>query len=201
MTGVWGTEYTGVASGPTGTQFVQWDQSSSDPMITMSQWVVNFKRLTGYTPNKLVLGALTMQALKNHPAILDRIKYTQKGIVTEDLIASLLGVEKILTSYATAATGPNIPDASAQDAAATYDFIAGSKSALLCYSPAAPSLLTPSAGYTFTWGGYLGGNSNGIRIKNFRMEPIASDRVEGEMTYDQRIVSPDMGVFLNTVVA
>jgi hypothetical protein len=62
-------------------------------------------------------------------------------------------------------------------------------------------LQTPTAGYTFTWSGYLAGNARGTRIKRFRMEHIAADRIEAEMTYDMKVVAPDMGVFLNTVVA
>ena len=38
-------------------------------------------------------------------------------------------------------------------------------------------------------------------MKNFRMEHIASDRIEAEMTYDMKVVAEDMGIFLNTVVA
>jgi hypothetical protein len=33
------------------------------------------------------------------------------------------------------------------------------------------------------------------------MEPIAADRIEGEMTYDQRIVAKDKGIFLANAVA
>jgi hypothetical protein len=72
---------------------------------------------------------------------------------------------------------------------------------LMRYAPSSPSLLTPSAGYTFVWSGYHGGNSEGIRMKNFRMEQIASDRLECEMTYDMKVVSPDMGMFFRTVIA
>jgi hypothetical protein len=61
--------------------------------------------------------------------------------------------------------------------------------------------MTPAGGYTFTWNGYLAGNSYGIRMKNFRMEPIAADRIEGEMTYDMRVVAKDMGIFLSNAVA
>ena len=81
-----------------------------------------------------------------------------------------------------------------------YDFIADPNGALLCYTPTTPSLMTPAAGYTFTWNGYLGGNSEGIRMKKFRMEHIGSDRIEGEMTYDQKVVCPDMGLFVNAAV-
>lgn len=200
-TGVWGTDYTGVASGPTGNQFLQWQLSTSDPISQMATLQINFIQQTGFKANTMVVGANVLKALKNHPGIIDRIKYTQKGIVDTDLLATLFDVERILVSYATVASGPNIPDMKAQDAAATYGFICDPNSVLLCYTPSSPSIMQPAAGYTFTWNGYLAGNSQGIRIKRFRQEAIASDRIEGEMTYDQRLISKDVGVFLASAVA
>jgi hypothetical protein len=61
--------------------------------------------------------------------------------------------------------------------------------------------MTPAAGYIFTWNGYLAGNAYGIRMSNFRMEHIRSDRIEGEMTYDMKVVSPDMGIYMASAVA
>lgn len=193
--GVWNTDLAG------GTDFGQWSDAGSDPIGDVAQYVVDFRRETGFAPNIMILGAEVMKSLKQHPDIIDRIKYTQRGIVTEDLIATLFGVEQLYTSYATVSTGPQIPDARTQDAAASYDFITNAKSALLLYAPSTPSLMTPSAGYTFTWSGYLGGNSQGIRVKRFRMENIASDRIEAECTYDMKVVCPDLGVYLSDVVA
>lgn len=193
--GVWDTNLTGT------TDFVKWSDAGSDPISDVADLVVQFRKLTGFKPNICVLGADVMKVLKQHPDIIDRIKYTQKGIVSEDLIATLFDVDELYTSYATLAAGPSIPDASDQDAAATYDFITNSKGVLFAYAPSGPSLLTPSAGYTFTWKGYLGGNSQGIKVKRFRMEHINSDRVEAEATYDMKVVSTDLGAFLKNAVA
>lgn len=193
--GVWAKDLVG------GTDFTKWSDAGSDPIGDVAEWILEFRRLTGFAPNKMVLGAEVMKALKQHPDIIDRIKYTQKGIVTEDLIATLFNIDQLFTSYATVATGPQIDDARQQDAAASFDFISNSKSVLMAYAPAGPSLMTPSAGYTFTWGGYLGGNSEGVKIKRFRMEMIASDRVEAEMTYDMKVVAKDLGSFAKDVVA
>lgn len=201
-TGVWGTDLAGVAATPGTNQFLQFDNASSDPIKLFSDLQTNFmQENAGRKANTLVLGAHVINALKNHPDILDRIKYTQKGIVTEDLIASLLGVDKVLVSYATKTGTERGIDAKAQDADATYEFIADSKSALLVHTPASPGLMTPAAGYTFTWSGYLGGNAQGTRIKRFRMEHIASDRIEGESTYDMKVVGSDLGVFMSAVVS
>ena len=194
-TGVWTTDKTG------GTDFVKWSDAGSDPISDVADLIVEFRRLTGFKPTGCVLGAEVMKALKQHPDIIDRIKYTQKGIVTEDLITTLFDVDELYTSYATAAEGQQFPDARVQDAAATYDFITNSKGVLFFYAPKGPSLMTPSAGYIFNWKGYLGGNAQGIKVKRFRMEHIASDRIEAEATYDMKVVAPDLGWFLDEAVA
>jgi hypothetical protein len=192
--GVWASNKVGT------TDFVKWSDANSDPISDLADAVLEFRKLTGFAPNIAVLGADVMKELKQHPDIIDRIKYTQRGIVTEDLIATLFDIDELYTSYATLATVPPMNSAREQDAAATYSFITNTKGVLLVYAPKSPSLLTPSAGYTFTWKGYLGGNAQGIRVKRFRLERIASDRVEAEATYDQKIVCPDMGLFLDQVV-
>ena len=199
-TGVWNRDRVGVAAAPTGLQFKQWDQAGSTPIEDVTSEIITFRQNTGYAPNVMVIGAFVLQALRNHAEILDRIKYTERGIVTEDLIASLFGVKKLLVTYATSTTTPEFQNPATTESNATYAFIGGGKAALLAYSPASPSLMEPAAGYIFTWKGYLGGNSKGTRIKTFRMENIASDRIEGEMTYDMKVVATDMATFWTTAV-
>jgi hypothetical protein len=41
----------------------------------------------------------------------------------------------------------------------------------------------------------------GTRMKQFRLEAIASDRIEGEMAFDMKIVSSILGVFFASIVA
>jgi hypothetical protein len=201
-TGVWGTEYTGIGSGsPTSSQFLQWDLAASDPLMNQTDWATDFRLQNGMDFSFMVVGADVWKALKNHPAILDRIKYTQKGIVTKDLVASFFDVPKLKVAYASQSLGPQINDAVLQDAAADKAWIIDAKSILLGYAPSSPSLLTPSAGYTFTWKGYQGGNKEGLSMSQFRMQHLKSDRIEGEMTYDMKVVSPDCGVFLSNVVS
>jgi hypothetical protein len=200
-TGVWASDQTGVASGVGAGEFLQWNDAASDPVVNFANWQTEFILQAGRKANTLVLGADVITQLKQHPDIIDRIKYTQKGVVTTDLLASLFDVEKVLVSYASYTDVPEQADGRSQDAAATYSFMSGRKSALLCYSPSSPSLMTPAAGYTFTWNGYAAGNSYGIRMKNFRMDHLEADRIEGAMTYDMKVVSSDMGMFLATAVA
>lgn len=179
---------------------VRWDRATSDPIKLISDLQVTGVLTTGHKYNTMVVGANVMNALKNHPEILDRIKYTQKGIVTEDLIATLFDVKKIYTSYATLSEGPDVNDARLGDELSEHKFVCDPNSVLLCNTVESPGLMTPTAGYTFTWNGYLAGNNHGIRMSRFRMEHIRSDRIEGEMTYDMKVVCPDMGLFISKVV-
>lgn len=200
-TGVWGLEYTGVASAPTAGQFTQWDQAGSDPLKDSTAWLIAFRLSVGRGVSFGVLGTDVWKALQNHAAILDRIKYTQKGVVTQDLVAEFLGIPKLYIAYSSQATGPKMNDAKAQDAAATYSFILNSKSMLIGYAPDRPSLLEPSAGYTFNWRGYGAGNGAGLSMSNFYDPKIKSDRIEGEAAYALKQVSRDCGIFYNNVVA
>lgn len=90
VTGVWGT-----STSLTGTS--QWsDYANSDPITAAMTAHQTVRRNTGATPNKLYIGASGWDDLREHPLLLEKFKYTQKGILTEDLIAPVLGVDEII---------------------------------------------------------------------------------------------------------
>jgi hypothetical protein len=191
-TGIWGLDYAGVGANPTGNQFLQFDVAGSDPTSVITQQRLTMQRATGYLPNTLVIGPSVLQILQNHAAILDRIKYTERGIVTQDLLQALFGVDRVIVTNA-------IQNIAPKGAPASMQFMSD-KSMLLCYSAPAPGLMSPSAGYIFSWTGLLGSGAYGTRIKKYRMEPIESDRVEGEMAFAMKVVSPQLGVFFPNAV-
>ena len=69
-----------------------------------------------------------------------------------------------------------------------------SQSGLLAYVNPTPSILQPTAGYTFSWNPYADA-AGGALIKSFYMDQLASDRVEAEMYWDQKAVSSSCGLF------
>jgi hypothetical protein len=198
VTGIWGQDTAGDASSPSwpaGTYF--WDDyTNGDPMIDIAKASTAMQKQTGFRPNVLVLGPEVYTALRNHPKVLDRIKYTQRGIVTTELLAALFDVDRIVVANAVKNTGTE----GQTQTAANYSFVFG-KSALLLYSNPTPSILTPSAGYTFTWTGLFGGLGMGMRINRFRLEWLKSDRVEGEMSYNMKVIAPELGWYFDSVVA
>jgi len=191
--GLWTYDYAGVASGPGANQFVKWSVSGSKPVKTVETWKNVIEESTGFTPNVLVLTPDVVVELKDNQDILSRIQYTQRGIITPEILASLFDVEKVLVPrgiYETAAKGATSAPAR----------IAGSGKALLCYATNSPSIDEPSAGYFFAWKGLFGASAFGGRIKKFRVEEKAADRVEAEMAFDAKQIAPDLGLFASAVV-
>lgn len=192
-TGLWATDLQGVAGAPGAGQFQQWDVAGSTPIEDVTNGIILVEESTGYTPNVLVLSPHVYNSLRNHADVLERIKYTQRGSVTRELLASLLDVEEVMVTRAVQNTADESEDA-------TLEFMAP-KHALLVYRAPSAGLQQVSAGYTFTWNGFLGSVGFGTRVRRFRMEELSSDRVEGEMAYDQKLVAPDLGLLFADAVS
>jgi hypothetical protein len=80
-----------------------------------------------------------------------------------------------------------------------HSYIAGDN-ALLAYVTPSAGIMTPSAGYTFSWNGLLGASALGSRISRFRLENIKSDRVELEAAWDQKLVAAELGYFFSNTI-
>lgn len=169
-----------------------WSSGTSDPEADIDLGKSTILLSTGYEPNTLVVSWQTHQALKKHPLIVDRYKHTSSNSITAQMIAAFLEIDRYIVSKASYNTAE-------EGAVAANAFVAG-KHALLCYIAPSPGLLTPSAGYTFVWSGFTGASAVGARIKNFRLERNASDRIEGEFAYDNKVVAADLGYFFENVV-
>lgn len=94
-----------LANFPTGSKVTlaaadKFTNTSSDPFPIFSNAVEAVRSRIGVRPNVAVFGAKAYAALKEHPAVLDRIKYSQKGIVTPELLRSLLDFEKLFVGDA-----------------------------------------------------------------------------------------------------
>lgn len=193
-TGVWADDVTGVSGAPSSGETKQWsDYTSSDPIDDIEEAKSEILGNTGLAPNTLVLGYEVFRQLKNHPDLVDRIKYTSSQTITEDMLARMFDIDRVLVARAVKATNN-------EGAAEAYGFAYG-KAALLAHVAPSPGLLTPSAGYTFSWTGVSGGIGSTIGVSSFRMESLKAERVEAEMAFDNKVISSDLGYFWNTIVA
>lgn len=193
--GIWGKDITGKAATPGDGETLQWHLATSDPVQTIKNEATKMQEATGYRPNTMVLSPYVKDALLEHPDIIDRIKYTQKGIASIDLLAQLFEVDNIYVAQA-------IYNKAVKGASESTQFIMG-KHALLCYAEKKPGLKKPSAGYIFAWTGLKGAGSFGNRVVRIPMPWLGMDteRIEGEMAFDMKKVAADLGTFFKDIVA
>ena len=191
-TSVWDNDKQG---GDGTNDFEEWnDFTNSDPIGDVTGWRRAVKKETGLKPNKLLIGGLVWDKIKDHPDILERIKYTREALnINPSLVARAFDLDDIVIAEAIEATNN-------EGATAAYDHMVG-KQGLLYYQPSRPTILQPAAGYIFAWTGYAGSNAYGIAVDSFYMRNIKSRRIEGEMAFDIKKVGADLGVYLYDVIA
>jgi hypothetical protein len=194
---IWTNEKNGVSGTPGAGESKHWNDAASTPIENVRAMKTAILQSTGFEPNKLVLGRAVYDALVDHPDIVDRVKYGQTNggpaQASRQVLASLFEIDEILVMNA-------IENTAKEGQTAAHSFIGG-KHALLCYATPAPGLMTPTAGYTFSWAGLMGSGNEGNRIRSFRMEQLQSDRVEIDMSFDLKLVAADLGGFFDGIVA
>lgn len=185
---VWGADVAG------GVDFTAWsDYGSSTPMADVTGYKDDIEAKIGREANTLVIGKPVYSKLKFHPDLVDTIKYTQRGMLSADLIQTLLELDKLLIGRAIYTTDPE----GTAEASVTYSRIWG-KAALLAYVPPNPGLMTPASMYTFVWQRV----ANAIQyFRRGRDDEREVDWIEGNTYFDQHIVGSRAGIYMGSVVA
>lgn len=194
--GVWANQLEGTTAGSGAKEFKKFTESAFDPVGFFDDLRADMKRVGRRTPNRLALGVEAFNALKNHPAVVERVKYTgttaNPARVTPQVLAELFGIEQVKvmeSTYNAAGIGQE----------ADMQFICDAKSALLCYATSTPQIDEPSAGYIFTWD--MLGNGSPVAFDQFEGESgTHSEFVEGLMSSDMKKTSDDLAVFLHDCV-
>ncbi len=186
--------FNGGTSPSTG-QNVNWSDAASNPITDIRSAIRGVHEKTGYRPNKMLIGRQGYDTLLDNDEILSRITggstTAQPAIVMRQLLAALFELDAIYVM-------DSVRNTAVKGAAESTSFIGGDN-ALIYYAPDAVGLEEPSAGVQFSWTGLLGNTEAGMRIKRFRMEAREADRIEGQMSFDMKVVAPEMGWLFVTV--
>jgi hypothetical protein len=201
--GVWGTDWDGVAGSPSTAQVRQWsDYTNSTPIVDVTSIMRTVQlKSGGFKPNVMVVGKEVRDVLVNHPTILARLNggatVTNTALVTDAKLAEIFGVEEFLVME-------TVKNTAAEGLTESNAFIGG-KAVAFYYRPRAAGLMIPSAGYTFTWDELENASGHGIAIKSYRGDYLAIDGIaevlEANLAYDHKVVSADLGAFIDTVIA
>jgi Phage major capsid protein E len=125
----------------------QWSDFSgtSDPINDIEIAKEAIRAATGKRPNTITMGAAVMAKLRQHPKIIDRIKYTGRDVATVELLAALFGVARVVVGDAIYSNdaGTAFTDVWGKDVVVAYTEIGSMASNGL-----------PSYGYTYQLNGY-----------------------------------------------
>ena len=163
-----------------------WSSDASDPLGDIETGVYTIAKAIGREPNVGVIGRSLWRYLRNHPDVIDRVKYGaapgNPARATGDALAALVGLDKVLIA-------PSIYDSAQEGAASSVDFVAGSHMWLGYVAPGA-ALETPSAGYVFQ---YLT-----REVNRYREDQEHQDVVEARMSWDTVITAADAGYLIKS---
>lgn len=154
-----------------------WSNDASDPVTDVETLRNAIVQSIGREPNVAVMGWKVWSALKKHPDLMDRIKYTERGVLTPATLGALFGIDKLLI-------GTAIYNSAQEGATAANTYIWGNQF-WLGYVPSAPALMTPATGYVFTWGPRT--------VRTYREDEEHADVFEAEHATAEKITASDAG--------
>jgi hypothetical protein len=158
----------------------QWnDYVNSDPITDMRTAKLTINSRIFQDPNTAVIPYQVMTKLEDHPDFIERIKYSERGIVSSELIGAVLGIETIIIP------GVGINTANAGQPA-TLGYLWG-KDVLFAWVPPRAGLKIPAFAYEFAWSGNPGGSIQ--YVDRWREEKRKSDLVRVCRYYDLKLVA------------
>ena len=194
-----------ITSGVTGATLAgpnQWsDYVNSDPIAAIEAQKPTILKGATREASKLGLGYDTFIALKSHPKILDRIKYTQRGVITPDILAGLFDVGEVVilsALYDASANAAQGKFGSVNAATSPLDFV-WSKIALLAFVPDTPAVRTPALGYSYWFSDTVPGG--GPAVYRYRWEIREGEFIECRSFWDVRLVRAQAAYLWQSAIA
>jgi len=162
-----------------------WTSDTSDPLGDIENAINGVVSSIGRMPNVAVMSWDVWRHLRQHPDMLDWIKYTRPGarLSPQDL-NDRFGFEKLLI-------GMSLYDPALEGQTGSPQYIWGD-GLWMGYVPSTPALLTPAAGYVLEW--------NNRQVRRFRRDEEYSDKIEASHAVVEVITASDAGACLYDVV-
>lgn len=165
----------------------QWsDYQNSDPIGDIRTARTSVHTNTFKKPNTLILSKTVFDMLLDHPAIVDRVKYSALGVITAELLARVFQVEKVIVGEA----GQNTAVEGQTDVLA---YVWG-KNAVVAYISPKISIKMLTLGVTFTYATR--------EVKRWRDEDREGTYVRiGHDNYVQKLIAAAAGYLIKNAIA
>ena len=162
----------------------QWDVfATSTPVSDIKTGLRQVHSALFMEPNVGIIPYEVMSQLEDHPDFIERIKYSQPGIITADIIASVVGLQTIVVP------GLGFDSSGNPGGTPTLAYLWG-KDVVLAWVPPRAGIKTPAFAYEFVWR-YPGGQSQ--VVERWRSNERKADLIRVSRRYDLRFVAVDTG--------
>ena len=166
------------------TQWSDYSSATSTPLLDIEVG----KAAMIVDPNVLVLGYETFRQLRNHPSILDRTKYTSAESITEEILAKLFDIDKVIVGRARY-------DSANIGQTEVLTRVWGKHAALLWVNPS-DGLKQVTWGRTFEWG-----NRQTFDIRDDNLGARGANIIKVSEYVVEKIIASDAGYFIEDAVA
>lgn len=186
------TSTSNVGSSATLSGVNQWqDYGNSDPFQDIRRGSQSINGTTGRKFNTMVMGKQVFDVIIDHPDILDRIKHTQRGVITADLLAALFGVDNFFV-------GEAIKNTANEGLTDSFEYVWG-KNVLMAHVTPNPGRRSASYGYSFRW--RPKGFADFSVIRKGDIKGNYADRLDVMYFADEKIVSSELAYLITDVVS
>lgn len=160
----------------------QWsDYVNSNPISDMRTGIRAVNSKVFMDPNTAIIPYQVMSILEDHPDIIERIKYSERAILTPEIIGAVFGIPKVI-----------VPGVAVGSGGPSGNAIVGSylwgKDVVLAWVPDSPGLKVPAFGYEFVWS--YGGTP--MITDRWREDKRASDLIRVRRRYDLKLVGNEI---------
>lgn len=164
---------TGLSTTLSGTS--QWsDYTNSDPVAAFKAARLAIHAKIYREPNVAVIPYQVMTQLEDHPKIIARIQYTDRAILTKEIISAVLQIPTIIV--------PGVAQGSGVGFNITTSYLWG-KDVVIAWVPPRAGLRLPAFGYEFVWG-----YPQAMITDRWREQPRKSDLIRVSRRYDLKLV-------------
>ena len=142
----------------------------------------------GYEPNTLICGSEAWDALRLCDQLTDLYKHTTGGVLTQELVARALGLERIIVCK-------TVKNTDVEKVTSTYTGAAiwDTEDTLLCYLEYRPAKMKPSAFYLF--------KNRDMRIRRWYEDATETETVESSIIGALNVTATSLGYYFDEAVA
>lgn len=156
-----------------GAQWNSANYATSDPISDIKRGRRAMHANVFLEPNTAIIPYLVMAELEDHPDFIERIKYSERAIVTADIIATMVGIPNVIVPGTGVASGADL----------VPGYLWG-KDVILAWVPPRAGLKIPAFAYEFVW--TQGGTVQ--VVDRWRENKRKSDVIRVSRRYDLKLV-------------